>query len=417
VQAGAAALGSARKVQVAPSRIKEIREMGQALEAAASRRAAQEEERSRLLASLEEALAQARQAGQAKDAFLAMLGHELRNPLSPILTSLDLMDLRGEAGSQRERAVMRRQVTHLRRLVDDLLDVSRIASGKLAIDARPLNLAELARHAVAALPGEPITLEAPPEVWVTGDETRLAQVLGNLLSNAARFGSSDTRVTLAAVNGEAVLGVSDNGAGMAPELLARVFEPFYQAPQPLARRTGGLGLGLAIVREIAQLHGGRVAAYSAGPGAGSHFEVILPLGAPSAAREPDPLAPAAPGRRILLVDDNEDAAAASALLLRHLGHAVRVAHSAAEARALAVAEPPEVAILDIGLPDMDGYALAAALRGDAGAPEGGPLRLVALTGYGQQADVARALAAGFDVHLTKPATIEALQDAVAPAAA
>ncbi|MGF6272907.1 signal transduction histidine kinase/CheY-like chemotaxis protein [Massilia sp. UYP11] len=422
VQAGAAALGNARAVRVAPSRIKEIREMGQALEAAADRRATQEAERSRLLASLEEALAQARQAGQSKDAFLAMLGHELRNPLSPILTSLDLMDLRNEPGSQRERAVMRRQVTHLRRLVDDLLDVSRIASGKLAIDTRPLNLAELARHAVAALPGEPITLEAPAQVWVIGDETRLAQVLGNLLSNAARFGSSDTRVTLAARDGEAVLSVSDNGTGMAPELLARVFEPFYQAPQTLARRTGGLGLGLAIVREIAHLHGGRVVAYSAGPGAGSRFEVSLPLGAPPASAGAALPAQAAPGRRILLVDDNEDAAAAGALLLRHLGHAVRVAHSAGEARALALAEPPEVAILDIGLPDMDGYALAAALRADAGEPEegaaqGGGLRLVALTGYGQQADVARALAADFDVHLTKPATIGALQDAVAPAGA
>jgi len=271
---------------------------------------------------------------------------------------------------------------------------------------------------VAALPGERITLEAPHEVWVDGDETRLAQVLGNLLSNAARFGSSDTRVTLTTGDGEAVLAVSDNGAGMAPELLARVFDPFYQAPQPLARRTGGLGLGLAIVREIAQLHGGRVAAHSDGPGAGSRFEVVLPLGTPGAASGPDPEAAAAAGRRILLVDDNADAAAASALLLRHLGHAVRVAHSAAQARALALVEPPEVAILDIGLPDMDGYALAAALRADLGAPAGEAaggfaLRLVALTGYGQKDDVARALAAGFDVHLTKPATIEALQGAVA----
>ena len=415
VQAGATALGSAGAVRVAPSRIKEIREMGQALGAAAAQRAAHEDERSRLLASLEQALAQARQAGQAKDAFLAMLGHELRNPLSPILTSLDLMDLRNEPGSQRERAVMRRQVTHLRRLVDDLLDVSRIASGKLAVDLRPLNLAELARHAVAALPGERITLDAPPEVWVDGDETRLSQVLGNLLSNAVRFGSSDTRVTLAAGDGEAVLAVSDNGAGMAPELLAQVFEPFYQAPQPLARRTGGLGLGLAIVREIAQLHGGRVAAHSDGPGAGSRFEVILPLGAPVADRGPNPTAAAAAaGRRVLLVDDNVDAAAAGALLLRHLGHAVRVAHSAAEARALALRDPPEVAILDIGLPDMDGHALAAALRADAVAAGGAAPRLVALTGYGQQNDVARALAAGFDVHLTKPATIEALQGALAP---
>ena len=419
VRAGAAALGSAQAVRVAPSRIKEIRDMGQALEVAAGQRAAREDERSRLLASREEALSQARQAGQAKDAFLAMLGHELRNPLSPILTSLDLMDLRHEPGSQRERAVMRRQVTHLRRLVDDLLDVSRIASGKLAIETRPLDLAELARHVVAALPGEPVSLDAPHAVWVAGDETRLVQVLGNLLSNAARFGSSDTRVTLTARDGEAVLGVSDNGAGMAPALLARVFEPFYQAPQPLARRTGGLGLGLAIVREIAQLHGGRVAAHSDGPGAGSRFEVILPLGAPGLAGTPDARAAPAPGRRILLVDDNEDAAAASAVLLRHLGHAVRVAHSAAQARALALVDPPEVAILDIGLPDMDGYALAVALRTDAGGAtdgaHGAALRLVALTGYGQQEDIARALAAGFDVHLTKPATLEALQDALAAA--
>ena len=414
VQAGATALGSARAVRVAPSRIREIRAMGQALEAAAERRAAQEQERSRLLASLEEALAQARQAGQAKDAFLAMLGHELRNPLSPIQTSLDLMDLRGEEGSQRERAIMRRQVTHLRRLVDDLLDVSRIASGKLAIDARPLNLAETVRHAVAALPAERIALEAPDEVWVVGDETRLAQVLGNLLSNAVRFGSSETRVTLVAADGQARLCVSDNGAGMDPELLARVFEPFFQAPQPLARRTGGLGLGLAIVREIVELHGGRVAAFSDGPGAGSRFEVVLPLGARQAPGAPDGAAQDGQGRRVLLVDDNEDAAVAGALLLRHLGHAVRVAHSAAEARALALAEAPEVAILDIGLPDMDGHGLAAALRADLGAAGSrGVLRLVALTGYGQQADVARALAAGFDVHLTKPATIEALRGAVA----
>ena len=211
--------------------------------------------------------------------------------------------------------------------------------------------------------------------------------------------------------------MSDNGAGMAPELLARVFEPFYQAPQPLARRTGGLGLGLAIVREIVELHGGRVSAFSPGPGAGSRFEVVLPLGERQAPGAPERVAPPGPGRRILLVDDNEDAAAASAVLLRHLGHSVRVAHSAAQARALALVEPPEVAILDIGLPDMDGFALAAALRADLDAPAGaGALRLVALTGYGQQADVTRALGAGFDVHLTKPATIEALQDAIAAAA-
>lgn len=413
VQAGAAALGSGQGVQFAPSRIAEIRQMGQALEAAAIRRAAHEDERTRLLVSLEGALAEARQAGVAKDAFLAMLGHELRNPLSPILTSLDLMDLRDDAGSARERAIMRRQVTHLRRLVDDLLDVSRIATGKLEIDPRPLNLAETARHALAALPGEGITLDAPDQVWVNGDETRLAQVLGNLLSNALRFGSRATRVRLETRGDEVVLSVSDDGAGMAPDLLARVFEPFYQAPQPLARRTGGLGLGLAIVREIAVLHGGRVAAYSDGPGTGSRIEVILPQALPAMAAAPAPLARDPAARRILLVDDNEDAAALGALLLRELGHTVHVAHTAGQARALALAESPEVAILDIGLPDMDGYALAAALRADRPDAAGGArLQLVALTGYGQATDVARALAAGFDVHLTKPATLDALRGAL-----
>ena len=414
VQAGAAALGNGAQVEVAPSRIKEFRLMGDALAVAARQRAAREEERSGLLASLEEALDAARQAGLAKDAFLAMLGHELRNPLSPILTSLDLMDRRDEPGSQRERAIMRRQVSHLRRLVDDLLDVSRIASGKLAVDMRPLNLADTARHAVAALSGAEVELAAPPQVWVDGDETRLAQVLGNLLSNAVRFGAARIRVVLDLHDGQARLAVSDDGAGMAPALLARVFEPFYQAPQPLARRTGGLGLGLAIVREIVALHGGRVAAFSDGLGRGSRFEVTLPLGAPPAAAVAPPAAGQGARRRILLVDDNEDAAAASAVLLRHLGHAVRTAHSAAQARALALVEPPEVAILDIGLPDMDGYALAAALREDLGGGGAATLRLVALTGYGQEADVARALAAGFDLHLTKPASIEALQGALQP---
>ncbi|MEW7847872.1 ATP-binding protein [Massilia aurea] len=414
VQVGAAALGSGQGVQVAPSRIKEIRQMGQALEVAARQRAAHEDERSRLLATLEDALAQARQAGVAKDTFLAMLGHELRNPLSPILTSLDLMDLRNEPGSARERVVMRRQVNHLRRLVDDLLDVSRIASGKLEIDPRPMNLAETARLALAAPPGEGITLEAPAAVWVNGDETRLAQVLGNLLSNAVRFGSRTTRVRLETLGTEAVLSVTDDGAGMAPDLLAHVFEPFYQAPQPLARRTGGLGLGLSIVREIVQRHGGHVAAFSDGPGAGSRFEVTLPLVPPAPALVPVGPAQAFHARRILLVDDNEDAAAAGALLLRLLGHDVQVAHNAASARASALSVRPDVAILDIGLPDMDGYALAAALRADLQDPI---LHLVALTGYGQEADVARALAAGFDVHLTKPATLEALQDALAQRAA
>jgi signal transduction histidine kinase len=415
LQEAAAALGAGAQVTVPPSRIREMEGIGQALEATARQRSVHEDERSRLLVSLrqalerqDDALSQARSAGRAKDEFLAVLGHELRNPLSPIVASLDLMDLRDEASGRRERTIMRRQVSHLKRLVDDLLDVSRIASGKLQVELRPLDLAELARQTVAALPGQPLVLEAPATLWVDGDDNRLAQVLGNLLSNAARFGSSATRVVLTERDGQALLSVEDNGVGMAPELLARVFEPFYQAAQPLARHTGGLGLGLAIVRRIVELHGGRVAARSDGPGRGSRFEVTLPLAAAPAPALPAAPAPDAAARRVLLVDDNEDAIATVGALLRQLGHEVQVAHTAGQALAAARTMRPDVAILDIGLPDMDGYGLAAILR-RTGRPE---LRLVALTGYGQKSDVDRALGAGFDLHLSKPAGLDDLRRAL-----
>jgi signal transduction histidine kinase/CheY-like chemotaxis protein len=408
----AAAVGAGRPFSVPHSRIRELGRMGRALEAAGHQRARHELERSRLLASLEDALEQARRAGQAKDEFLAVLGHELRNPLSPIVASLDLMDMRDEPGARRERAIMRRQVTHLKRLVDDLLDVSRIASGKLNLHLRPLDLAETVRHTVAALPGMSITLEAPDTLWIEGDDSRLVQVLNNLLSNAARFGSTATHVSLVADHdaGLARLTVEDNGIGMDAKLLSRVFEPFYQAPQPLARHTGGLGLGLAIVRKIVELHGGSVSAGSPGPNQGSRFEVLLPLAAAPA--KPAPSAPAAARKacRILLVDDNEDAAAGTGTLLRQLGHSVDIAHNAMQALAAARVRAPEVAILDIGLPDMDGYQLAAALRQE----HGKALRLVALSGYGQQADIEHARDAGFDLHLTKPATLDDLVRALQP---
>jgi signal transduction histidine kinase len=427
--ADAAALGAGAHVDPSPSRIREIDAMGRALAAAATRRDATDAERTRLLESLEQALRnqeaaldQARQAGRAKDEFLAVLGHELRNPLSPIVTSLDLMDMRGEAAVLRERTIMRRQVSHLKRLVDDLMDVSRIASGKLQVDLRPLDLAATLRHAVAALPGQPVGVSAPDAVWVEGDDSRLTQVLGNLLSNAARFDSTATRIELTAdaERGEARLAVLDNGAGIAPEHLPQIFEPFFQAPQSLARRTGGLGLGLAIVKKIVELHGGRITAASAGPGLGSRFELTLPLAAPG------PSAPAAVPRvdsarqRILIVDDNEDAAAGAAQLLAQMGHDTRTAHTAGQGLAIASEFAPDAAFLDLGLPDMDGYALAAVLRARARQREPArasapALRLIALTGYGQQADVERALRAGFDVHLSKPAGASELRDALAAA--
>jgi CheY-like chemotaxis protein len=382
--------------------------MGRALETAAGQHATHEQERSRLLASLEEALAASRDASLVKDEFLAVLGHELRNPLSPIVASLDLMDLRAESASLRERTIMRRQVNHLKRLVDDLLDVSRITSGKMQLEMRPLNLAEVVRHAAASRPGAQVSVAAPDAVWVEGDESRLAQVLNNLLSNAERFGDGRIRVTLSSRADTARLEVSDGGIGMDPELLARVFEPFYQAPQQVARSTGGLGLGLAIVRKIVELHGGRVSAHSEGLGTGSRFVVELPLAAAHApAPEPVVRQPAA-GKQVLVVDDNVDAAAMTALILEQFGHEVRVAHSAAGALETLRHYRPSVAILDIGLPDMDGYALAAAIRRTGAAP-----RLVALTGYGQKTDVDRASGAGFDLHLTKPATLDDLERAVA----
>ena len=407
LQRGAAALGAGKQVEVAPSRIRELALMGEALDAAARQHAVHEEERSRLLASLEEALAASRDASRVKDEFLAVLGHELRNPLSPIVASLDLMDLRADGASVRERTIMRRQVNHLKRLVDDLLDVSRITSGKMQLALQPLNLADVVRHAVTSRPGQPVALTAPEAVWVEGDESRLVQVLSNLLSNAERFGDGATEVTLRTDAGQALLEVRDRGIGMDPELLARVFEPFYQAPQQVARVTGGLGLGLAIVRKIVELHGGRVSAHSDGPGTGSRFLVELPL---AAAQAPLPLAAAAlhsPARRVLLVDDNVDAAATTARILEQFGHAVEVAHTGADALAACARSQPDVAVLDIGLPDMDGYALATAIRQTGATP-----RLVALTGYGQQSDIQRARDAGFDAHLTKPASLDALERAV-----
>lgn len=381
----AAALGAGEPVSALRSRIREIDAMGQALQAAGIRIQA---------------------AAHAKDEFLAVLGHELRNPLSPIATALDLMDMRDEPANRRERAILRRQVTHLKRLVDDLLDVSRIATGKLGLAPAPLNLAELVRDSAGAA-AQPVDVVAPDALWIQGDESRLAQVLNNLLSNAARFGSTATRVTLTAASGRAHIAVRDNGIGMDAALVSRVFEPFYQAPQPLARRTGGLGLGLAIVRRIVELHGGRVSARSGGPGQGSCFEVELPVGSPGPAFVAPEAVRDGAARRVLLVDDNVDAATVTAALLARAGHAVEVAHSGQAALAAARRCLPEVAILDIGLPDMDGYALAAALRA-----LGRDMRIVALTGYGQAGDVARATAAGFDLHLTKPATVEDLRRAV-----
>ena len=426
LQEQAVRLGRGEPVQVAPSGIYEVNLMGLALEAAAHQRTGHEQERGRLLASLEqalksqeEALARAESASRAKDDFLAVLGHELRNPLSPIVSALDLMSAREQGVYQRERDVMRRQVVHLKRLVDDLLDVSRITRGKLELVLAPVNLCQVVAQAVDAANaakqrGPAIGVHMPDSVWVLGDESRLVQVVTNLLSNAVRFGGDGAiQVTLEEAGGQARLQVRDHGVGMAPGMLEHIFEPFYQAPQPLARAAGGLGLGLAIARNIVERHGGRIGAISAGQMRGSAFEVLLPVMAAPGPEAPADEEPAAPVRRkVLVVDDNQDAARGLQDLLELSGHAVAAVHSACAALDSFAAEPPEVAIIDIGLPDMNGYQLARALR----ARSRGPLRLIALTGYGQAADKQRAETAGFDLHLTKPAGIAELQRAIAGAA-
>jgi CheY-like chemotaxis protein len=350
-------------------------------------------------------------ASRAKDEFLAMLGHELRNPLAPMATALQLMRLRRESGESRERAVIERQLQHLARLVDDLLDVSRITRGKIELRRRPLELGTVLTRALeVAAPlfeqqRHELALSVPRNgLVVNADEPRLTQVIANLLTNAAKYTPPEGKVEVSAfAEGEdVVLTVRDSGIGIDRELLPRVFELFVQGPRSIARSDGGLGLGLALVRSLVTLHGGAVHATSAGPGLGSTFTIRLPAARPETlVGEPEPEERPAPGhqlsRRLLVVDDNRDAADALAEALREVGYEVDVAYDGPRALELAQQLAVDVALLDIGLPVMDGYELAQRLRAIS------PLtRLIAVTGYGQQHDRARALQAGFDRHFVKP---------------
>ena len=409
-----ARLGHKHPVRLLRSRIREINEIGDSLTAASAELVQGEREREALVASLQEALARAEQAAATKDNFLAVLGHELRNPLAPIVMALDLMDMRGASENLRERDTMRRQVNHMRRLVDDLLDVSRITQGKLAMASEPvclsaavLQAADTVRPAMAAAGRR--FVEAVDDVWVIGDETRLVQVATNLLANALRYGGAgDVQVSVRRVGASAVLAVSDAGVGMEPATAARIFQPFWQAPQPLARSSGGLGLGLTIVYSIVELLGGTVRASSPGLGQGSSFEVTLPaIDGPAMALPATAHGANAGARKIMIVDDNLDAAKTTAELLEVLGHEVGVAHDGKSALALLGRMQPDVAILDIGLPDIDGFELGRAVR-----RLGFDGTLLALTGYGQERDKQRAKDAGFDRHFTKPVDIEQLQAAI-----
>ena len=365
-------------------------------------------ERKRAEAERERAHAQAEAASRAKDEFFAMLGHELRNPLGAITTALHVIELCGplDERSGEARAIIGRQVQHLVRLVDDLLDVTRLATGKVSLTLRRIDLAAVARRAVAgaapAARGRSLTCRAAESVWIDADETRIEQVLGNLLGNALKFTPADGRVTVVvdAEGSEAVLRVEDTGAGIPPDLLPRIFDLFVQGQTTLHRREAGLGIGLTLVRRLVDLHRGRIEAASAGPGRGSVFTVRLPAARPPGAL-PEPRAEtptAVARRRVLIIEDNDDARRMLRHVLHRAGHEVHEAAEGTDGLARALALAPDAVIVDIGLPGLDGYAIARRLR-ETGSPG---MLLVAISGYGQDGDRQRSREAGFDVHLTKP---------------
>jgi PAS domain S-box-containing protein len=366
-----------------------------------------------------ESLREEAEAGnRAKDEFLALLGHELRNPLSPILTALELMKMQAPESLRQEREMIERQVQHVVRLVDDLLDVSRITRGMVSLERKRVDLVKVVERAIElASPlieqrAHRLAVDLPPGLTVDGDALRLSQVFANLLTNAAKFTPRGGTITIAGgpEGNSARVSVRDTGVGIRTSMLPRVFDLFVQEGQALDRSEGGLGLGLAIVRSLVELHGGAVEARSDGLGHGSEFRVLLPLS--GAAEEPAPKNRQGPqgarpsGVRVLIVDDNQDAAEIIGKALSVGGQIVRVAHDGPAALQIVETFTPDLVLLDIGLPAMDGYELARRLRampGLAGA------RLVAVTGYGEARDRRAAEQAGFDAHVVKPVTLAALE--------
>ncbi|HSD88855.1 MAG TPA: MEDS domain-containing protein [Kofleriaceae bacterium] len=386
-----------------------------------SRQVALALDRSSSYERLEHERARAESASRAKDEFLAMLGHELRNPLAPILTATQLMQLRDAGSFQRERTVIERQVKHMIRLVDDLLDVSRITRGKVELRKRAIEIADVVSQAVELVSpameerSHLLQIDAPAAgVVVQADPQRLAQVLTNLLANAAKYTPAHGRIhlTVQAHESTVIISVRDSGIGIEPSLLPHVFDLFVQGRQGIDRASGGLGLGLTIAKMLVELHGGSIAVSSEGSGKGSEFIVQLPRYANARPSRNNMsgafILPMTKPRHVLVVDDNEDAALLFSEALRRLGHKVAVAHDGPSALEVARSNPPEIAFLDIGLPVMDGYELGRRLR-ELGVT---PPRLVAVTGYGHTSDRARSREAGFDLHLVKPNDLAAVQDAL-----
>jgi len=359
-------------------------------------------------------------ADQRKDEFLAMLAHELRNPLGAIGGATQLMEHVTASDPQllRVREVLGRQVQHLTRLLDDLLDVSRVRWGRITLRKEPIEIRDVIAHALESTRsmmnkrGHQVSLAMPDDpAWVDGDIVRLTQVLGNLLTNAAKYSGDNAQIKVVAAyeSGadatprEVVIRVKDNGVGIPPDMLGKIFELFHQVDRRDGGAPDGLGLGLALARELVEMHGGRIEAFSEGPGSGSEFILRLPLmeSAPVRTKAAMPASDTTPtsGSRILVADDNTDLAAMVAQLLELSGHEVRVAHTGAAALDAAGAFNPDVALIDIGLPDMDGYEVATRLRSGQSSCTA---TLIAVTGFGRDVDRQRSTSAGFAHHLVKP---------------
>ncbi|RYY88900.1 MAG: response regulator, partial [Comamonadaceae bacterium] len=369
-------------------------------------------------ADLRGAIARLKEADTRKDEFLAMLAHELRNPLAPIRSAAEVLR-RTQPDEQRLRRtseVIARQADHMTSLVDDLLDVSRVTRGLVELSRERIDVRQIIHDAIEQVGPviearlHRLVVHHAPAAVVVGDKKRLVQVVANLLNNAAKFTPEGgcIEVTTEMAGQQLVLSVTDDGIGMEPGTAARVFELFAQAERTPDRSAGGLGLGLALVKSLVELHGGSVSCRSEGLGQGSTFTLRLPASGADAARVDDqqaaPSAGAGPAR-IMVVDDNTDAAEMMALLLEASGHEVAVEHSARQALELSRREPADIYLLDIGLPEIDGYELARRLSAQ---PETAQAVLIAVTGYGQDSDRAQALAAGFSHHMVKPVHPEKL---------
>jgi CheY-like chemotaxis protein len=361
--------------------------------------------------------------GARKSEFLAMLAHELRNPLAPILNSLEIIRLIGpvESGVEQALAIACRQVRHLARLLDDLLDVSRFDQGKFRLQMGTVDLREVVLRAIELV--KPRTLDGARvletkipsgPIWLDGDAARLEQIVGNLLDNAVKFTDRGGKIALEVTKerGEVAIRIRDDGVGLGPEMLARVFDRFSQADLSVDRTEGGLGIGLTLVKSLVEMHGGKVFVASEGPGLGCEFTVRLPVAGHASAARPrrDETTEDADGsshQGVLIIDDHPDSASSLAEILKYWGHRVSIAPDGPQGIALAEVEPFDLVLLDIGLPGMDGYQVAERLKH---LDRSHRLKIVALTGYGQKEDFRKSREVGFDAHLVKPVDLVALQD-------